>query len=126
MGIKIEKITGKAVHVPGNDVDTDRIIPARFLKCVTFEGLGEHAFRDERYEESGATKSHPLNDSRYSEASIMLVGRNFGCGSSREHAPQALARAGGTEGNKGCEAAEAAIEMAGLADRLAKSPGSSD
>ena len=94
MGIKIDKVTGKAVHVPGNDVDTDRIIPARFLKCVTFDGLGEHAFRDERYEESGAAKSHPLNDSRYSEASIMLVGRNFGCGSSREHAPQALARAG--------------------------------
>jgi 3-isopropylmalate/(R)-2-methylmalate dehydratase small subunit len=91
---KITKVTGKGVHVPGHDIDTDRIIPARFMKCVTFDGLGEYAFYDVRYEESGEEKDHPLNDERFDDASILLTGSNFGCGSSREHAPQALYRHG--------------------------------
>ncbi|MEM8955949.1 MAG: 3-isopropylmalate dehydratase small subunit [Verrucomicrobiota bacterium] len=91
---KITHVQGKGVHVPGHDIDTDRIIPARFMKCVTFDGLGEYAFYDVRFEEDGAEKDHPLNDERFSEASILLTGSNFGCGSSREHAPQALYRYG--------------------------------
>ena len=92
---KITEVKGKAVPVPGEDVDTDRIIPARFMKCVTFDGLGEYAFYDARFEQDGVTKKvHPLNEPRFAEASIMLVGSNFGCGSSREHAPQSLYRYG--------------------------------
>ncbi|HEX9296096.1 MAG TPA: 3-isopropylmalate dehydratase small subunit [Polyangiaceae bacterium] len=91
---KIQKIAGRAVHVPGEDIDTDRIIPARFLKCVTFEGLGEHLFKDVRFGPDGTQTDHPLNDSRYAGATILLAGRNFGCGSSREHAPQSIAKYG--------------------------------
>jgi len=91
---KIEKVTGRAVHVPGEDIDTDRIIPARFLKCVTFDGLGEHLFKDVRFREDGALTDHPLNDPRFAGATILVVGRNFGCGSSREHAPQSIAKYG--------------------------------
>lgn len=91
---KISSVTGTAVHVPGSDIDTDRIIPARFMKCVTFDGLGEYLFYDVRHEADGSLKEHPLNDSRFAGASILLSGINFGCGSSREHAPQALYRAG--------------------------------
>lgn len=91
---KISQIAGSGVYVPGDDVDTDRIIPARFMKCVTFDGLGEYAFYDERFTEDGKPKPHPLNDPQHSGASILLAGRNFGCGSSREHAPQALYRYG--------------------------------
>lgn len=91
---KITQIAGTGVYVPGDDVDTDRIIPARFMKCVTFDGLGEYAFYDERFEADGKQKSHPLNDPKYQGATILLAGRNFGCGSSREHAPQALYRHG--------------------------------
>ncbi|MDR0535093.1 MAG: 3-isopropylmalate dehydratase small subunit [Puniceicoccales bacterium] len=91
---KITKQTGRAVHVPGDEIDTDRIIPARFLKCITFDGLGEHAFRDERYAQDGTPKPHPLNDPAHAGASILVSGFNFGCGSSREHAPQSLRRAG--------------------------------
>jgi len=91
---KISKITGKAVHVPGDDLDTDRIIPARFLRCVTFDGLGEHLFRDARVGEDGKPNAHPLNDPRFSGATVMLVNQNFGCGSSREHAPQSIVKAG--------------------------------
>ena len=80
--------------VPGDDIDTDRIIPARFMKCVTFDGLGEYLFHDVRFDDEGNKKDHNLNDPRYSGASIMLSGMNFGCGSSREHAPQSLYRAG--------------------------------
>jgi len=80
--------------VRGDEIDTDRIIPARFLRCVTFDGLGEQAFRDERFDGEGKAKAHPLNDSRFKGAGIMAVNRNFGCGSSREHAPQSLARWG--------------------------------
>lgn len=91
---KITQITGRGVYVPGDDIDTDRIIPARFMRCVTFDGLGEFAFYDERRTPEGAEKPHPLNDSRFAGASILLTGANFGCGSSREHAPQALYRHG--------------------------------
>jgi len=86
--------TGRAILLPGNDVDTDRIIPARYLKNVTFDGLGDAAFIDERAAERKAGRTHPLDDHRYAGGSILLVGRNFGCGSSREHAPQALQRFG--------------------------------
>ena len=91
---KITQVTGTAVHVPGQDIDTDRIIPARFMKCVTFDGLGEYAFYDVRKHADGSDKAHPLNDARFQGASILLSGANFGCGSSREHAPQALYRFG--------------------------------
>lgn len=91
---KISQLAGTGVYVPGDDVDTDRIIPARYMKCVTFDGLGEYAFYDERFDAEGKPKTHPLNDPKYAGASILLAGRNFGCGSSREHAPQALYRHG--------------------------------
>src|SRR3954470_6884845 len=91
---KVTQVAGTAVHVPGSDIDTDRIIPARFMKCVTFDGLGEFAFYDVRKNADGTDKPHPLNDPRFKGASILLSGTNFGCGSSREHAPQALYRFG--------------------------------
>ena len=91
---KIIQVAGRGVYVPGEDIDTDRIIPARFMKCVTFDGLGEYAFYDERRNADGSEKAHPLNDPRFLGASILLSGSNFGCGSSREHAPQALYRFG--------------------------------
>jgi len=91
---KITQVTGRAVYVPGDDIDTDRIIPARFMKCVTFEGLGEYAFYDERRGPNGEDRPHPLNLPHNQGASILLTGSNFGCGSSREHAPQALYRYG--------------------------------
>lgn len=91
---KIVKVSGTAVHVPGSDIDTDRIIPARFMKCVTFDGLGEYLFYDVRKHADGSDKEHPLNDARFKGASILLAGVNFGCGSSREHAPQAIYRYG--------------------------------
>ncbi len=91
---KINQVSGTAVYVPGSDIDTDRIIPARFMKCVTFDGLGEFAFYDVRYDKDGNLTDHPLNNDRYKGASILLSGINFGCGSSREHAPQALYRFG--------------------------------
>ena len=91
---KITSIAGRAVHVPGNDIDTDRIIPARFMKCVTFDGLGEYLFFDMRKNPDGSDKAHPLNVAANKGASILLSGVNFGCGSSREHAPQALQKYG--------------------------------
>ena len=91
---KITSVSGRAVNVPGNDIDTDRIIPARFMKCVTFDGLGEFLFYDERKQLDGTEKTHPLNESRFKGATILLSGANFGCGSSREHAPQAIAKYG--------------------------------
>ncbi len=90
----IKQVTGKGVYVPGDDIDTDRIIPARFMKCITFDGLGEYLFYDVRKTESGEDKKHNLNDPRFAEASIIVSGNNFGCGSSREHAPQSILRAG--------------------------------
>ena len=91
---KITSVVGPAVHVPGNDIDTDRIIPARFMKCVTFDGLGEFLFYDVRKDADGNDRKHPLNDARFKQATILLSGANFGCGSSREHAPKAIQKYG--------------------------------
>lgn len=91
---KINKVSGTVAYVPGNDIDTDRIIPARFMKCVTFDGLGEYLFYDVRKDADGNDKQHPLNDPRFAGASILISNSNFGCGSSREHAPQAIYRYG--------------------------------
>ncbi|PAW70065.1 MAG: 3-isopropylmalate dehydratase small subunit [Verrucomicrobiia bacterium Tous-C5FEB] len=91
----VTQVSGRAVFIPGADIDTDRIIPARFMKCVTFDGLGEFAFYDVRFNsETGEKTDHPLNDPRFEGASILLAGENFGCGSSREHAPQSLKKFG--------------------------------
>jgi 3-isopropylmalate/(R)-2-methylmalate dehydratase small subunit len=75
---KITSLSGRAVNVPGNDIDTDRIIPARFMKCVTFDGLGEFLFYDVRKNLDGTNKEHPLNDPRFNGATILLSGANFG------------------------------------------------
>jgi len=91
---KITEVRGTAVPVMGDDIDTDRIIPARFMKCVTFDGLGEYAFFDVRRNEDGSDKPHVLNEERFAKATILVSGANFGCGSSREHAPQSLYRYG--------------------------------
>jgi 3-isopropylmalate/(R)-2-methylmalate dehydratase small subunit len=91
---KITRVAGRGVFVPGNDIDTDRIIPARFMKCVTFDGLGEYLFHDARKNADGTDRPHPLNDPRFKGATILLSGANFGCGSSREHAPQAIQKHG--------------------------------
>ena len=87
---KIEMISGTAVPLLLDDIDTDRIIPARYLRCVTFDGLGEHAFEDDRKQDS----RHPFDDPRFQGGRVLVAGRNFGCGSSREHAPLSLMRWG--------------------------------
>ena len=90
----VDYVEGTGIPVRGNDIDTDQIIPARFMKVVTFDGLGEFAFFDQRFDDEDRPKDHPFNEERFRDASVLVVNANFGCGSSREHAPQALVRWG--------------------------------
>jgi len=90
----IKNVTGRAVPIEGDDIDTDRIIPARYMRCVTFDGLGEFLFRDIRQTPEGQSKNHPIDQAKFKGSTILVSGMNFGCGSSREHAPQAIVRAG--------------------------------
>ena len=86
----ITQITGSGIPLLLDDIDTDRIIPARYLRCVTFDGIGEHAFEDDRQQDP----NHPFNKEQFQNGKVLVAGRNFGCGSSREHAPQSLMRWG--------------------------------
>jgi 3-isopropylmalate/(R)-2-methylmalate dehydratase small subunit len=91
---EVTEVSGTGIPVRGNDIDTDQIIPARFMKVVTFDGLGEFAFFDQRFDDEDNEKDHPFNEPQFQDANVMVVNSNFGCGSSREHAPQALMRWG--------------------------------
>ena len=91
---EVTEVSGTGIPIRGNDIDTDQIIPARFMKVVTFDGLGEFAFFDLRFDDEDNQKDHPMNEERFEDANVMVVNSNFGCGSSREHAPQALMRWG--------------------------------
>ncbi|HVN87296.1 MAG TPA: 3-isopropylmalate dehydratase small subunit [Candidatus Binatia bacterium] len=94
--IPITKIAGRPIPLRGNDIDTDRIIPARYMKAITFDGMGQFAFHDARFDANGKSLGHVMDDPRYQAKGprIAIVNKNFGCGSSREHAPQALLRWG--------------------------------
>lgn len=91
---QVIQVKGRGVPVQGDDIDTDRIIPARYLKEITFTRMGDYPFYDERFNKDGSKKDHPFNEARFQGASVLLCNVNFGCGSSREHAPQALMRWG--------------------------------
>ena len=93
-GERIQVVEGRALPLRGDDVDTDRIMPARFLKSITFDGLEQHVFEDDRLEAKRSGRLHPFDEPKHEAASILLTNRNFGTGSSREHAPQGLRRRG--------------------------------
>src|SRR3989344_946516 len=92
--MKVSQIAGRGIPVRGDDIDSDRIIPARYMKEITFENTGKYAFYDARFDPEGKSKGHAFDNPKFKGASILIVNRNFGCGSSREHAPQAIMRYG--------------------------------